>query len=644
MRDGPSQQLRRAGLAVRAAVVATMAALLGVVALTAAHTFSAAIDVHFSTDPPVRLMRGVYPGEQTPDGRISYAWTGPEVLLRLPGMDRRVDWSLRVRMRGARQNPRENPDVGFYADGVLIATHGSTTDYSDVTVTVPARPERPRDGAMSMRLSATFVPGPGDPRPLGVMLDRVTLSPNGFVLPPRHAFLAVAAAAAVFGAAIALLGVTPGSAIGGATLIALGLASLQARGFAPYTDYSSIVIRLALWTAVAVVVLAIAIERIRGHRLRNTARFVLVFSAAALCLKLAVLLHPDMPVGDAMFHAHRFQNVLRGNLFFTSVAPGNYLFPYAPGLYVFASPLADLVRRGAADMALLRIVVTTADVMAGALLYLVVQRAWGERTTAAIAVALYQLIPLDFRVVTIANLTNAFAQSLAVTALALMVAPWVRWERRWTVALLIASFTAAFLSHTSTFALLSVAGVLVPIVFLFRGGPALRSPAGAILVAVVAAVGISIASYYGHFGDTYRTELSRLGTEAAAAAPDAGGRGVSERLASVPYYLNLFLGVPALILAAVGIWTLWQRSARDRLTLSMAGWSLACLAFLVLGVLTPADFRYYLASIPVVAVAAAAGAAWLWSARGYARLAAAALLAWATGIGVYTWWTTLRGW
>ena len=47
-----------------------------------------------------------------------------------------------------------------------------------------------------------------------------------------------------------------------------------------------------------------------------------------------------------------------GNLYFTSIAPGGYSFPYPPGLYVFASLFAGLVRRGAGDMALLRIICT----------------------------------------------------------------------------------------------------------------------------------------------------------------------------------------------------------------------------------------------------------------------------------------------
>jgi hypothetical protein len=74
-----------------------------------------------------------------------------------------------------------------------------------------------------------------------------------------------------------------------------------------------------------------------------------------------VLLHPDTPVGDALFQAHRFQEVVGGRWLFTSVAPGGYQFPYAPGLYVFALPFAGLVTRGVADMTLLRIIVVLTD-------------------------------------------------------------------------------------------------------------------------------------------------------------------------------------------------------------------------------------------------------------------------------------------
>ena len=160
---------------------------------------------------------------------------------------------------------------------------------------------------------------------------------------------------------------------------------------------------------------------------------------------------------------------------------------------------------------------------------------------------------------------------------------------------------------------------------------------GATVIALVA----SVALYYAHFGSTYRTEFARIGAEAASAAPDAGGRGIGARLGSVPMYLRLYLGPGALLLAAVGAWDLYRRGARDRLTLSIAAWATSCVVFLAIGILTPVDMRYYLASIPAVAIAGGAGAACAWAQAGVPRLAAAALLGWVAVAGVVSWYSTL---
>jgi hypothetical protein len=160
-----------------------------------------------------------------------------------------------------------------------------------------------------------------------------------------------------------------------------------------------------------------------------------------------------------------------------------------------------------------------------------------------------------------------------------------------------------------------------------------------VLVAALAALAVSVILYYGHFGDTYRTEFARLGQETATGAAEAGGRGILTRMASVPRYLQSYLGLPALALAGAGGWQLWRRAARDRLTLAVSAWVVSCLMFLAVGVLTPVDMRYYLASIPVVAILSAAGASSLWSAAGPSRWAAGMLLVWVIWSGTRTWWS-----
>lgn len=634
---------------IRAAAAALLGALAGAVWLALFFTAGATgargaggggLRIDFEVDPP-RLVSGFYPAERDAASDMTFAWTGPEAGVRLPGLDRRAAWTLVVRARGGRAGAAANPSLAFYVDGLQVHTQQTAAAFEDIRVLVPPRPER-RGVSILMRTSSTFVPGRGDPRSLGVMVDAIDLTPDDIVLPPPdHLGMAMLSGAAL-GAALAFLGITAGAAIGAAVLLTAGQGAVLAYGFAPYTNYAQTASRLALLAAAILILAPWFIVRWRQAPLRNTARFAIAFSAGACFLQLLVLLHPNMPIGDALFQAHRFQDVLRGNLYFTSVAPGGYAFPYAPGLYVAAWPFSGLVRREMGDVALLRIVTVAVNAAAGILLYFVAARAWHDRLAAAIAVAVYQLVPLSFRIIAVGNLTNAFAESLTVGALASLAAPALRAPMSTATGILLLVLTAAFLSHTSTFAILAVSVAATAGLFWWKGGSELRPAARAAALGLTLAAGLAIAVYYAHFVETYRAELTRLGSETATAAPDAGGRGTIERAAAVPRYLHMYLGVPALVLAAAGAVERWRSGSRDRLTLAVAGWGFACALFLAIGVLTPLDMRYYLAIIPALALLAAAGASWWWNVGGAARALAAALLAWIVWVGVMTWWSTLR--
>jgi hypothetical protein len=622
----------------RAAATGVLAALAGAVWLALLYGRSPALRLDFDLTPPADLVRGIYPSERDPATGRTFAWAGETLTIALADIDRQVDWRMDLRVRNARVNGLPSPELQFYLDDELVLTRPTSVDFEDVSLPIPKRPAR--SGLMLViRSSSTFVPGPGDPRALGVMLDSLGLTPAGIVLPPQDAIAGVALASAAVGVTIALLGVTAGSAVGAAVLVSAGIAALVAKGFGPYTDYAADAARATIWIGAITAILTAAVRAARREPFRNTARFAIAFTSAALSLELLALLHPNMPIGDALFHAHRFQEVLAGRWYFTSVAPGGYQFPYAPGLYVLAIPFAGLVRRGSADMTLLRTIVCAAHALAGLLLYSMAVRVRGDRVAGAIAVALYHLVPLGFAVITVGNLTNAFAQSISVGALSVMASGALRVESRGTVALLMVLLAAAFLSHTSAFAIVSVAACLIALLFWWRGGPALRSPALAVLLAAVVAVSLAIGVYYAHFTDTYRTELARIGAETAAAAPDAGGRDLSARLWSVPRYLSEYFGVPVLALAVWGAMLLWQRGARDRVSLAAAGWACACLLFLALGIATPVDLRHYLAAVPILALVAAVGAAITWTHGGYRRAAVSGLLVWSSLVGVQAWWS-----
>jgi len=186
-----------------------------------------------------------------------------------------------------------------------------------------------------------------------------------------------------------------------------------------------------------------------------------------------------------------------------------------------------------------------------------------------------------------------------------------------------------------------VACLATVVLYWTYGGQALRPSALALALSVVIAFVLAVVSYYGYYMETYRTQLSRIATETATGAPDAAGRGIVARLLWVPRDLYVHIGIPAMILAAWGTRELRRIWLSDRLTLSILGWTLACAVFLIIGIATPVQMRYYLASIPVFAVVAGFGASAGWSVGGSRRAVATALLGWGLLEGVRGWWLAI---
>ena len=123
--------------------------------------------IEFDRDLP-RNVSGVYPPERDDASGLTFAWTGADAVVRLPGLDRGKNWTLDLRVRGGRagagrqsgrHHPRRRRDV---ADATARPWSSRTS-----RVDIPARGER-RGLTLGLRRSETFVPGPGDPRPLGV--------------------------------------------------------------------------------------------------------------------------------------------------------------------------------------------------------------------------------------------------------------------------------------------------------------------------------------------------------------------------------------------------------------------------------------------------------------------------------------------
>ena len=612
------------------------------------------------------VIAGLYDVERV--DRQTFAWTRQHATLTLPGLDRRTEWTCTIRLRGGRADQSTLPEVMVSVDGVITATHPTSNDYRDVEVTLPARPLNPGATVM-LTASSTFSPGSSDTRMLGLMIDRWTCAPaaGAFVWPPRRILTTAIAGGAIFGAAFALIGAGTVVTLGAAALLAAAQAIPLAWEFGMFTAaYPGRGVTLAIWIAGLLCLSVYGVRWATGRPLSGAARIVLACTAAILYLKLLVLLHPSKPPIDVVFHAHRLQWVLDGRFYFTQPMPSGVQFPYAIGLYVFTAPWTLLT---ADYVLLLRIVVSAAEAVGAVLVYLLVSRVWQDRFAAAAAALLFHLVPRTFEIVGNANMTNAFAQSVALAALTAAVL-WPLQRSNWVQVIALTAITAlALLSHISTLTLLGAILLTLSVLYWLKGGPGMRRPALSLFAALVVAAGLSVAVYYAHFGDAYRTAARVRASNAAAASPASAPAtpgtaapaatqppvrvGLPSKLADAGRLTVAAVGWPIFMMALACAVPFWRRGFGNRLSLAILALLITFVMFVLSVVVMPVErsFQRYaaefisrvtLATYPAMVILAGASVAAAWRAGWFARVVAGTLMLSAVYVGVVTWIEWLR--
>lgn len=608
-------------------------------AAAVSYPFNAHATFDFGTDPPRMLASGFFPSERTRDG-LTFAWMGDGFDLRLRDLDRSRPWTVVVRMNAGRQ-PGATPSFVEAVDGVDAPPVPMPADgYVEERIAIPARPGTP--GAMvHVAVRPTFTPSKDDPRQLGAQVDWIRLDQGGWLsrLPSRGwpSWLAGALAGAVIGA----MGLPIGASLVLLALTACGVGAVTTWGVGPFVEWPWPKILLTTVIATFGAAAVVPLQRVGG-------RLVVILSMIAAMLELVVLFHPQMPFGDSVFHAHRFQDVLAGQYFFTSVAPGNYQFPYPVGLYVFATPFARYSLNVFDNVALLRMVVVAADAIAAAAIYRVMIWWRDDAVEGVLAIAAYHVIPLGFRVMATGNLTNMFAQSWAIGAFVAMIGLAATCIRRgstsrlagWSAALFVCEL-GAFLSHTSSFAVLATQAIAIACVLLVQRDQAARRVAVWLGVVSALAIVVAVAGYYAHFMDVYRAAFTRAAAETGHATAAAGGRTPMMRLLQLPEFVNYVYGWAVLLIFAGGCAAIAARSYRSPIRIIVVTWIGVCVLFLIAGIITPVDMRHYLAAMPAVAVVMAAGAAEGWRRGGAWRLAVGGLSLVALWVAMLAWHSVL---
>lgn len=636
----------------RAIATVVLSAAIGVLSLVVAYGRDPGIALEFDAPLPA-FVSGFHPLER--DGQTTFAWTTGFADVRLDRLDRSDAWSCSLRFRAFRPEGAPQPTVDVRVDDARVATAPASPEFQELAFALPA--DDARTTRIGLTIAPTFIPGGGDPRDLGVQVDRLACNPSGLPRPPSRS-LEYAAAVGIMAVMLLLARIPALLVLGATTTVSVASAALLTISAAAHGEHAQTVMQVVLLLSFGMALAISIADRTGGARLSTAARVAIVVSGVALLIKVCALLHPSKPIIDAVFHAHRLQAVTEGHYLFTQPVAGAQM-PYAIGLYIFAWPWTWLF---ANHVAVIQVVAASADVAAGLLLYPVVRRAWDNRAAAILAVLAYQLVPLPYAVLGNANLTNMFGQSAALAAIAAAIG----WRLDWRRPIALAGFAAivgwAFSSHIGTITLLSTTLAVLAVMYFWGGGRERRRAAYSIAIAGAIAAVAAWLVYYRHFQDTIIAAFSNMfagEASAASAAADAvrGYMTPAERLWNLLVQAVGSAGWPLVILAVIGAWAIWRRGTRDRLVSAIIAWTVVWLMFSLSTVVARVDKEYVryaaeflgrinLATMPLVAVLAGRGAALGWdedcprSARGPLKLAAVALLAWAT----YGMWNALIGW
>jgi hypothetical protein len=316
-----------------------------------------------------------------------------------------------------------------------------------------------------------------------------------------------------------------------------------------------------------------------------------------------------MVVSDAEFHAHMLTRVSHGDLFPTSLTPGQrpYRFPYGAAFYALLAPLewagvepVDVVR-GAAGVS---------GLVASAGIFLLLRHRGARQ--AALAVFLLQLLPVTFDLFSFGNLSNVFGQAATVLFFLWWIAPWGG-------AILGGGLLAlACLAHLSS--LIVLAALVMAFVAAYG-----RSLWGDRVRVMALVIGFALAAaYYAHFAGLVVEQIPRL------AEGSGGGRSFFGGLVRQAILAGRQWGWPAILLALVGRPGL-NGDAVDR---GLRCFSLAGLVLALVAAVSPLEVRYLHALTLPLAVAAAAGLDRLLRVGWGGRLAAFGLLAWQAALAL----------
>ncbi|MDQ2807759.1 MAG: hypothetical protein M3Z04_12755 [Chloroflexota bacterium] len=421
--------------------------------------------------------------ETDPNTQQTYRWTTAASTLLLPGVGR-GDYLLRLDLSGARPPGQPGPffwptymaDVSVASTSPVLPAHRTVLEYhltADHVQTPTTSPLQSIDTMPDGNLRVTLHTGnpfspPGDPRTLGVVVYSVDVIPegSGWVLPPLGTVLPLALAAALLALVLGLLGWGPAGVRAGGLVGAVAVAGFLLGDRLFLTPLAGLLPVLLLGAGGLLLVLGPlwrALYRAGGIAWPACEqRGLLGLFAATWLIRLAGQLHPQIAIIDLIFHQHRFQSVLDGQLLFQIQSDewgGRYTF-YLPTPYVLMLPLQALLND---QLLTLRLFTVTLDSLSVFLVYYLAKRAFGDGRAGLLAAVLSVSFPIAILPFSWGITANLFGQFTGLAAITLLVGLYDRLTRPGPWLLLTVVLTLALLSHPGSVQLtgLTVGGLIV---------------------------------------------------------------------------------------------------------------------------------------------------------------------------------------
>ncbi len=604
-------------------------------------------------------IAGMHEHESTPDGQ-TFRWTTERARVRFPALGAR-DRLLVLRLHGYRPAGRPSPQVRVLVNDLSLATLQPGPNWEEARLFLPAEV-----GGASPEIvleAETFVPAEvgagGDPRALGVALDRVRLEPPAGSFSPGRPV----ASQVGWGLLIALavyLGLGQVELPPRWAALAAGAVTLAVAWFLAFhrlwmtIDTHRLAVVLLLGTAL-LPLLRLLFGRIfawgRVPLGEKEMRLLLAVFLLGFWVKAAGLVYPYSVAWDLLWHLEKAQRVVEGRLaeiyrpgaFSESVMPPEWgeqkpMIPYSPFYHITAALFFYLPWRPYDTANVLSVLLDTTRPF---LLYFLALRLGLRRRVGLWAGLLYALLPATFLLHAWGNAPTTTGLWWTLASTCYLVGGWERLNRPRTWAGLTLFFLGTLLSYTVTATFLCLfVGILL--LGLWANGRRLASrPLLPIFLSLLAALGLATAIYYGQY---IRPMLEVTLPYFRAVARGEIGAGVVPvpwsqylrdhltRLSSLRYGL-----IWPLFLALGGVVVGWRQFRRPLLRWVLLAWFGTAGLFFLVGLRVDMVDKEIFYLMPALTLCAALLVDYLWKGRPAGRVLVLLLLLFLLAASLHTW-------